>query len=213
MYERNNKDFGKTSSDLWYSDQRYAQFWQHYNTMMMTAHHDAIVKARYVAAHTKAALSNLHGSMYLHHNNHHSKYSDNLMHGHERATSHSGRSLAEIARSNRNRQKRKRKMRNRRLREWSCNSNQGVLSDTEILHSQMSQGMHIKDADDEEEESMEVTEDFLKFLEQSEKHREQWKVRKERLKSDGSVTPSEEPVAETEPKAPPLSTVRRCTLP
>lgn len=49
------------------------------------------------------------------------------------------------------------------------------MSDSEALQSQMSQGMHLQD---EEEENMEVSEDFLEFIQQSEKHRVEWKTRK-----------------------------------
>lgn len=48
------------------------------------------------------------------------------------------------------------------------------MSDSEALQSQMSQGMHLQD----EEENMEVSEDFLEFLQQSEQHRVEWKIRK-----------------------------------
>lgn len=61
MHDKENGESSMSSEDPWYSDRRYALFWQHYNTMMMTAHRDAVMKARYVAAHTKAALSNLVG--------------------------------------------------------------------------------------------------------------------------------------------------------
>nr|XP_053649588.1 gem-associated protein 8-like isoform X2 [Cherax quadricarinatus] len=193
MPDEKEKNCTKGLNKLWYSDAKYGQFWQHYNTMIMTAHHDAIVKARYVAAHTKAALSNL-SSMYLHANNSQDRHSENFSVKKHCSSSCSTRNSAEIARANRNRQKRKRKMRNRRLRELASNNNQGGLSDTELLHSQMSQGMHIEDAD---EEGMEVTDDFLKFLEQSEKHREQWKVKKKKLKCiSGSISPSEEPLGD-----------------
>ena len=53
-------------------------------------------------------------------------------------------------------------------------------SDTESLYSQMKQGMQIQDA----KEDMEVTEDFLMFLEQSKKHREEWKIMKFQKESD-----------------------------
>lgn len=83
-------------------------------------------------------------------------------------------------------------MRNRRTRELAAQSNQGPLSDTEALYSQMSQGMHIQDVNNEED--MEVTEDFLMFMAQSEKHREQWKVSKSSLKAQGgTLTLVEEP--------------------
>ncbi|XP_042207910.1 gem-associated protein 8-like [Homarus americanus] len=188
----------KGTQNFWYSDKRYAQFWQHYNTMMMTAHRDAIVRARYVAAHTKAALSSMLGSLpvYLQQNVPEDEMSHQSLFRKYHSSTCSTKSLADATRTNKNRRKRKRKLRNRRKRALSNHNNQGVISDTEILHSQMSRGMHIQeDADDEED--MEVTEDFLKFLEQSTKHRKQWKDRKG---FGGPVTSPEEPGADTGPK-------------
>lgn len=49
----------KSSEDAWYYDKRYARFWHHYNTMMMTAHRDAVVRARHIASHTNTALSGM----------------------------------------------------------------------------------------------------------------------------------------------------------
>lgn len=46
----------KPGEDPWYYDKRYARFWHHYNTMMMTAHKDAVVRARHIASHTNTAL-------------------------------------------------------------------------------------------------------------------------------------------------------------
>lgn len=196
MHNKEKRESPLSSEDPWYSDRRYALFWQHYNTMMMTAHRDAVIKAKYVATHTKAALSNLQGS-FLHQNNHQEEQFHQIPLG-QQLSSCSNRSLADIARANRNRRKRKRKRRNRRNKEHCDENNIGVLSDTEILHSQMSQGMHIQDADDEED--MDVAEDFLIFMEESEKHREQWKVTKARLKGlNGALTP-EDSVVDTGPK-------------
>lgn len=64
--------------------------------------------------------------------------------------------------------------------------------------------MHIQDADDEED--MDVAEDFLIFLEESEKHREKWKVTKARLKGhSGELTSPEDSFADTGPKVSTMS--------
>ncbi|ROT65010.1 putative gem-associated protein 8-like [Penaeus vannamei] len=59
----------------------------------------------------------------------------------------------------------------------------------------MSQGMHLQD----EEENMEVSEDFLEFLQQSEQHRVEWKIRKVKKALDEEKQ-SEESEKDSKPK-------------
>ncbi|XP_042892595.1 gem-associated protein 8-like [Penaeus japonicus] len=158
----------KSSEDAWYYDKRYARFWHHYNTMMMTAHRDAVVRARHIASHTNTALSGMLRELSY---QEFPKYREFPRH----KTSASSKSLTDGSRTNRNRRKRKRKKRNKLQRAQALQESQGTMSDSEALQSQMSQGMHLQD---EEEENMEVSEDFLEFIQQSEKHRVEWKTRK-----------------------------------
>lgn len=43
----------------WYSDSRFAPFWQQYNALMSTAHHNAVSRAGHVASQVRGALSTL----------------------------------------------------------------------------------------------------------------------------------------------------------
>ncbi|XP_063606096.1 gem-associated protein 8-like [Penaeus indicus] len=157
----------KPGEDPWYYDKRYARFWHHYNTMMMTAHKDAVVRARHIASHTNTALSGMLKEQPCQNLPRYSDFS-------RLRKSASSRSVSDISRSSRNRKKRKRKKKNRQHRTQAIHDSQGTVSDSEALQSQMSQGMHLQD----EEESMEVSEDFLEFLQKSEQHRVEWKIRK-----------------------------------
>ncbi|XP_047485414.1 gem-associated protein 8-like [Penaeus chinensis] len=179
----------KHGENPWYYDKRYARFWHHYNTMMMTAHKDAVVRARHIASHTNAALS---GMLKKQPCQNLPRYSDFSRHR------KSSKSLTDISRSSRNRKKRKRKKKNRQIRTQAILDSQGTVSDSEALQSQMSQGMHLQD----EEENMEVSEDFLEFIQQSEQHRVEWKTRKVKKAldeekqsedSESNSTPKEHP--------------------
>ncbi|XP_027229054.1 gem-associated protein 8 isoform X3 [Penaeus vannamei] len=179
----------KTGEDPWYYDVRYARFWHHYNTMMMTAHKDAVVRARHIASHTNASLCGMLKEQSYENfpkNNEFSRLS---------RKSSSSKSLTDISRSSRNRKKRKRKKRNRQHRTQAVQDSQGIVSDSEALQSQMSQGMHLQD----EEENMEVSEDFLEFLQQSEQHRVEWKIRKVKKALDEEKQ-SEESEKDSKPK-------------
>lgn len=168
----------------WYVTNRYTKFWYHYNAMMLSAHRDAIVRAKYNAARKKAALK----SMLVHMKGTH------ISSVNKQGKNHSSRSSSMTsisARANRNKKKRRRKKRNRRRREVALRNNQDSVSDTELLHSQMSKGMHINDTEDEDD--MDLNEDLLLFLEHTHKHRAEWKDRKTTLqKSDSGmfVSPS-----------------------
>ncbi|XP_045130257.1 gem-associated protein 8-like isoform X2 [Portunus trituberculatus] len=147
----------------WYSDSRFAPFWRQYNALMSAAHQDAICKAEHVANQARAALmSSLHNGPY------HRKQ-QSLQPSH-------------MLREKRFRKSQRRKKNKRRSRNHKLSNNPGNQSDTESLYSQMRQGMHIQDANDD----MEVNEDFLLFLEQSKKHREEWKILK--VKNDQEDT-------------------------
>ncbi|XP_066984380.1 gem-associated protein 8-like isoform X2 [Macrobrachium rosenbergii] len=168
----------KTVPDPWFISGKFARFWYYYNTMMMTAHRDAIVKAKYRAAHKKASLMRMLAALKG------TSVESKTQNGN--FPPRPSRTPSEIARAKRNKKKRKRKKRNRRMRELAKQqNNQDGVSDTECLYSQMKTGMKINDTEDEGED-IDVSEDMLKFLEKSQKHRVEWKVQKASIKNLGA---------------------------
>lgn len=69
-------------------------------------------------------------------------------------------------------------LKNNRRKKGNARTTQENQSDTESLYFQIREGMHIQDTNEETE----VTEDFLAFLEQSKKHREEWRITKSQNK-------------------------------
>ncbi|XP_068250049.1 gem-associated protein 8-like isoform X1 [Palaemon carinicauda] len=168
----------KTVPDPWFMNSKFARFWYHYNTMMMAAHRDAILKAKYRAAHKKASLIRMLAALKG------TSVESRTLNGNK--SSLPSRTPSEIARAKRNKKKRKRKKRNRRMRELAKQqNNQEGASDTECLYSQMKTGMKINDTEDEGED-LDVGEDMLEFLEKSQKHRMEWRVRKASIKNGGT---------------------------
>lgn len=94
------------------------------------------------------------------------------------------------------RKKQRKRIKKNKRKKSNTSIIQGNQSDTESLYSQMRQGMHIQDTN----EDMEVTEDFLAFLEQSKKHREEWK----NMKSVKNLSFSEENILNSK-EVPPSS--------
>uniref|UniRef100_A0A0P4WAP2 Gem-associated protein 8 n=2 Tax=Scylla olivacea TaxID=85551 RepID=A0A0P4WAP2_SCYOL len=161
----------------WYSDSCFAPFWQQYNILMSKAHRDAVSRAGHVASQARAALSSLQSGP----------------HHHKQQSLQSSRMSR---REKRLRKSQRRQKSNRRNRNQKLSNNPGNQSDTECLYSQMRQGMHIQDTN----EDMEVNEDFLLFLEQSKKHREEWKVAKVKKNQEATQTAASITEKAVEPK-------------
>ncbi|XP_050738927.1 gem-associated protein 8-like isoform X2 [Eriocheir sinensis] len=161
----------------WHNDSRFSYFWQHYNMLMNAGHQDAVMRGRYVAMQTRATLTTMSG---MHH-----PLSSKLQQSHVSKNPFREKYL---------KKQRKRIKKNNKRKKRSISIIQGNQSDTESLYSQMRQGMHIQDTN----EDMEVTEDFLAFLEQSKKHREEWK----NTKSPRNLSFSEENILTSKEVAP-----------
>ncbi|KAG0728616.1 Gem-associated protein 8 [Chionoecetes opilio] len=165
----------------WYGDRRFSHFWQHYNTLMSAAHQDALARAGRVATHTKGILTDMQNDVYRC-----PRDKTELLH----QSSHSSTNPFKDNKHSRKRCKRQRKKRRKKKQNLKMQENQ---SDTEILFSQMKQGMNIQD----DNEDMDVSEDFLVFIEQSKKHREAWKfVKSQDLNTAQDITdgqPKEHP--------------------
>ncbi|KAK7065826.1 hypothetical protein SK128_006271 [Halocaridina rubra] len=172
MTDKNSENDKAESNPPWYGNDRFMRFWHYYNTLMKTAHKDAIIRAHFASVRRRNHLTSLLLQM-------RGAPADDIKRP-SMFTSSLRKSSVDSSRSNRNKKKRRRKKRNRRLREQARLNKQEGMSDTEVLYSQMSKGMHINDPEDEEED-MDVNEDFLQFLEHSHKHRNEWKVRKTNL--------------------------------
>ncbi|KAK3890823.1 hypothetical protein Pcinc_005248 [Petrolisthes cinctipes] len=157
---QNKKYSSKSTGEeaMWYNDQRFSVFWQHYNTMMMMGHYDAYTRATAVHQRTKHMLSSVH---------HQPPRTHRPMHQGTRPRNTNSSSHTK------KRSKAWRQKRNKRKRKpFKPQTN---LSDTETLYSQMNQQMHIQDLSGDEE-NMDVSDDFLKFMEQSVRHREEYRV-------------------------------------
>merc|ERR1712002_1274996 len=101
MDEKSDQD-NKNGASSWYINERFAKFWYCYNRMMMTAHRDAIVRAKYKAAHRKATLMRMLIDMKR-------TTREASMHRGNQSSCCTSKTPSEIARAKRNKKKRKRK--------------------------------------------------------------------------------------------------------
>ncbi|KAK4308782.1 hypothetical protein Pmani_019539 [Petrolisthes manimaculis] len=131
--------------------------------MMMTGHYEAYTRATAVHQHTKHMLASMH-------------------HPPPPRTHRPTRTSRSSSRTKK-RSKAWRQKRNKRKRKPFKPTHTNNLSDTETLYSQM----HIQDLSGAED-NMDVSDDFLKFMEQSVKHREEYRVLSKQMEHNNKNT-------------------------